>query len=1590
MLTPAPAAGDSGYYNDSKNYYDQDALGDPTWFGQAAEGMGLRGTIAPVDFDRLMDGRLPDGTVLGRGQGDKREHQSGWDLTFSAPKSVSIMALVGGDKRLIEAVNEAAKEALGWVEENATKCRFSDRGEVTSKLTGNLVAALYPHDLSRAQEPQLHVHSVVMNATKGPTGEWRSLDSRFLYWMAKEGGLRFQESLALKVRKLGYEIVVNTQQGTFELAHLPRSLIDSFSTRSKQVLEALAKRGLTRETASMQQSREAAIESRTRKEKDIDRASLGSTWQQVIREHDIDLKEAGAGNGTISPLNPGVDIVSNMHEKALEATRSAARALTERQFAFTHHRLIDKAALFATGYADRPSIQNAIAVLESDGFLQAREVDEHDRAAGEHIRVQGWTTTEAVAVERNLENTAREARNTIKPLAGMSTAHATLRTLEENQKGWSKEHSTALYRALTSCDRVLSLGGSLDSLADRALTKTYLQTAQRQGFNVEVLAPAAGIASTISHELDRPVTTVASHLSQQWQRKAPQRPRLGAYLGPAFRFIKPPPPPDKIWVVADADHLRPAAAQDLLKSAGHQNARVIFLAEGNQASSSATIGSLRQGGMRHLQLPEPPAQDRNEMHLAVAALQRGEPLVALDHIVSAGGRIVEIGAASRSREDQASALTERRAYIADRYVNLDRASQDATRVVELTDRGRQAMNAEIRARLVEHGQISGPTLTTTVLLPKSLTRTERDQPVSYEPGDIVRFGSRHKQGVGRPAIAPGSYFTVKDVDGPAGKVTLETEKGNSFFWQPQQWGVAAISAYRTGERKFAAGDRVIWTRTDKERGVRAQQQDVIVNVHPETGSIAVERNGEIHNVDVAAFKHVDHAYAGLIRSGGKAEHVIAHMPVDNVALTNVQSLTEAARRASTLTIVTENRERLAQAAEDRPGQPEAASSRAFNDVSGPALDAVRTAADILAERNAVFSHQDLVQEATRQGLGRTIEDERNTAILALQRTGQLIEREAEVLDRQTWTLIPAQGWTTLQATKDEERLLAAELRGRGSFQDSRIMSRDRATLFVSGEVSKAPAGRDWHHQQREAAIQLISSPDRVTALQGLAGSSKTSTVLVTLAKASKQMRHDVKVMAPTTDAARQLGSELGTDQGVTLAQHLADTSRVRAEDREKSPIWIVDEASMASAKDMRKLIRVAEQQDARLFLVMDVLQLSSVGAGRAAGQMIEHGMRTAYLDRILRQGNNHKLRDAIYDMIAERPGRALEKVVASGGTIIEYGEKTGRQRKQGQRQKRLGPSDIMAKAFLERSPDERAKTLVIDPTRKGVASVTKRIREGLKENGDLKGPDHDVQVLEESGLTEKERATSTSYRPGQMVRLGHAERFTSGAVERGSYLEVTEVQGAVVTLKDDRGRTHRWEPRAKSLPVEVYDKQNIDVMIGDKIRWTRNVENLGVVSGRYADIVDVDKQRNRIDIQSGKGPRRIIDLKPQENRHFTHGYAVTTRRAQGATGPVIAHMNSHGVWTVHQASAYTALSRSPDHVTLVTDSLPKLLTALKQRDGQQEAALDQVKDAAGSAAMKVREMAKEGQATLAKESKVAEATPAKGMTQSMQGPVMER
>ena len=227
-----------------------------TWFGKGAALKGLRDPVDPACLLPLLAGQLDERTLLGRSKGDNRTHRPGWELMFSAPKSVSLMALAGGDERLLAAHDRAVQEALTWLETEVACTRLRAGGKPQRHPTGCFLAVIVRHELSRAAEPHLHSRTLLVNATLAGPGRWRSLDDMPLYRAARQAGIRYQQHLAEQALACGYDVCWYDND-TIELAVIPRQLALLFSSRTKAVERRLDAQGLCRPTASIRQREHA-------------------------------------------------------------------------------------------------------------------------------------------------------------------------------------------------------------------------------------------------------------------------------------------------------------------------------------------------------------------------------------------------------------------------------------------------------------------------------------------------------------------------------------------------------------------------------------------------------------------------------------------------------------------------------------------------------------------------------------------------------------------------------------------------------------------------------------------------------------------------------------------------------------------------------------------------------------------------------------------------------------------------------------------------------------------------------------------------------------------------------------------------------------------------------------------------------------------------------------------------------------------------------------------------------------------------------------------------------------------------------------
>lgn len=285
MLSISSIKGDSAYYSHEDNYYASGSL-ESRWLGDGAEKLGLKGEVANADMDAIRQGKLPDGTDLSRMVNGVNKHRSGYDLTFSAPKSVSMMILIGGDTRLLDAWNRSVENGMKEVEK-LISARITDSGKTDTVLTGNMVAALYNHDTSRALDPQIHTHALVFNTTFAED-KWRALasDTRMktgfgenLYALQVAIGNLVLQPFRQEAEKLGYETVAAGKNGLWELKDVP---VAPFSTRSQAISEAAGP------DASKKSRDVAALDTRQAKAW-ADPELLKAEWRRRLTDEKFDI-----------------------------------------------------------------------------------------------------------------------------------------------------------------------------------------------------------------------------------------------------------------------------------------------------------------------------------------------------------------------------------------------------------------------------------------------------------------------------------------------------------------------------------------------------------------------------------------------------------------------------------------------------------------------------------------------------------------------------------------------------------------------------------------------------------------------------------------------------------------------------------------------------------------------------------------------------------------------------------------------------------------------------------------------------------------------------------------------------------------------------------------------------------------------------------------------------------------------------------------------------------------------------------------------------------------------------------------------------
>jgi conjugative relaxase-like TrwC/TraI family protein len=928
-IGPVGGAGAAAAYFNKDDYYARDDASPSEWLGAGSAALGLEGPVQKDDLQAVLDGQvIGTDQLLGRIVDGERTRRSGFDLTFSAPKSVSIMAEVAGDDRLVKAHDDAVRAAVARIESDLAATRITRPTGVEQEKTGSLVVAAFRHDLSRNQDPQLHTHAVVANMTQSSRG-WRSLDAKALFDQKMALGRFYRQELALRVRALGYDIDVR-RDGTFEIRGVDAQTVEAFSTRRAEIVASLKASGIALSALDPVAAARAAIATRQRKQP-ITRDEARATWMAALgadSERALnDLKAQAEANAQKGALNTRP---ADRERAADDILQTATATLSEREAAFSTEKLLELANRMALGRASEADILAAKDRAVERGDLVGKAVVEADRRAQVDLEKDGMATARMRAVETEMIAGEARGRGAARRIASPRLATAAIARAEDSAiragHSWTDDQRRATAGLLLSTNMVHGVQGYAGSAKTTTVIATYATEARRAAFDVRALAPTASAAETLGRALGLRPKTVDQHLIDVANGRNPAVQSGGARA-------------EQVWIVDEASLLSSEKLRNLIVAAETEKARIVLVGDVRQLGSveaGAGFRQLQAAGMQTERLETIVRQRDSELRGAVERAAAGDAQGALSYFIGRPDRLVE------NRD-----VTERQQAVAAAYLALSPRERAETIVVEPSREGRDAVTDAIRAGLVREGALGADKLDAARFASKGVTAAERRLAMSYDPGDRIRFDRDYT--IGSERVAKDSYVTVRAVSQHAGTVTLRTASGVDVDWRPAQKGAQRAEVYEERRTDLRVGDRIVWARNDKDLGLRNGQSGVVEGIDPKarTVTVAFEGAGPVTlSTREDSHRHWRHDYAqtAYAAQGKTSERVIVHAESSRINLVNQPSTYVAISRAKESgLLVTDDIGRLHHAIAGRAGQKETALDAAQTQAAAEGVARTRAA-----------------------------------------------------------------------------------------------------------------------------------------------------------------------------------------------------------------------------------------------------------------------------------------------------------------------------------------------------------------------------------------------------------------------------------------------------------------------------------------------------------------------------------------------------------------------------------------------------------------------------------------------------------------------
>jgi conjugative relaxase-like TrwC/TraI family protein len=824
------------FASEKQNYWSRNQQGHSEWQGGLAQQWKLAGTVESEHFARLSEGQHPHtAEQLVRHQVSRTyegkfgkevtsaEHRAGWDATFSAPKSVSLTALVGGDERVRVAHRESVRTALRELE-RYTQARIGNvhAPETTSKF----VAATFEHDTARPVDgyaaPQLHTHAVIFNVTQQGNGTTRSLQPHELFVSQKYVTAIYRSELAMRLQMLGYELE-RGKHGQPEIRGYTKEYLEASSPRREQIKDHLREQGIDGAAAAQV----AAHHTRDRKE-------LLSQGEVLQRHRELAAQYGNQADRVVAHARQhGQQRMQQVEAQAQSAVTWARDHVFERSAMQDRRAILETALARSMGETTYSNIQQEFQRRITTGeFQELSQI-----GARRQYTTRAMAGMEREIVDRMLEGNRRDYSDPmlVSPPIRIAT--------EDRHSELNPSQLQAVDEILLSREKIVALDGFAGVGKTTTLT-VIREGAELDGYRVEGFAPTSRAAQKLS-EAGFETSTLQKHLARG------QQPGTG----------------EKRLYVLDESSLASTRQLHEFIERLRPNDRVLLVGDRRQheaVEAGRPFAQLQDAGMKTVKLEEIVRQKDPELKEVVRQLAQGNVREAINNL-DQQGRVHEI----RRHDERISA-------IAKEYAK----SPQNTLVVSPDNRSRVEINERIHAELQGKGLVSGEKRPIRTLVPRQeLTGAERTWAAKYEAGDILRYSRASKE----TGIGKGQYAQVRSIDAAGNRLAVRLQDGTERTYDPRRQ--RGVSVFREEARRFSVGDRIQFTAPAADLKIANRELGVIAGID-DAGRVSLNMDsGRSLQIDPNKHPHLDYGYAMTSHSsqGQTANRVLIHVDTELAA-----------------------------------------------------------------------------------------------------------------------------------------------------------------------------------------------------------------------------------------------------------------------------------------------------------------------------------------------------------------------------------------------------------------------------------------------------------------------------------------------------------------------------------------------------------------------------------------------------------------------------------------------------------------------------------------------------------------------------------